>query len=145
VDSFVGNYYTGGNNEVGFALTSYGQQFATVDSRLAGIDSTLINHEDRIASLEGWQAVAKGQFNDLYNRSSKAYEGVAIALASQQFTLETGKRFGVSGNFGTFEGQSALAASAAIRLSHDWQINAGVGFGTNQGTVGGRVGVVGQW
>ena len=131
VGTFSGNAMTGGATEIGNALTSYG--------------AALADHSGRLDALEGWQATAKGQISDLYNRSSKAYEGTAIALAAQNFTLEAGKRFGVSANFGTFEGQSALASSVAIRLDTNWQLNGSVGFGTNNGTVGARAGVIGQW
>ena len=139
------NSFNGTGGTVESWATGVDNWAGNVNGHLGSIDNTLASYGNQISTLQDWQSVAKGQISDLYKRSSKAYEGTAIALAAQNFTLETGKRFGVSANFGTFEGQSALASSMAIRLDTNWQLNGSVGFGTNNGTVGARAGVTGQW
>jgi trimeric autotransporter adhesin len=140
-----GLYVTGPASIGGGATVSGGLVTDTLSVGGVNVGATLDNYGSRLSTLEGWESVAKNQISDLQNKTQKASEGVAIALAAQNFTLETGKKFGVSANVGTFEGNTALASSVAFRLDQNWQINGSVGFGTNNGTVGARAGVVGQW
>jgi hypothetical protein len=74
----------------------------------------------------------------------KAFEGVAMALAMEAPQLDPGSKFGMSVNWGTFEGENAFAASARLRINQTWSGSAGLGVGTG-GTVGGRAGLQAQW
>jgi len=72
-------------------------------------------------------------------------EGVAMALAMQAPFVPVDGRVGLTGNWGTFEGENAFAFGAALRLNEHAQFDAGVGVGINQGAVGGRAGLLLHW
>jgi hypothetical protein len=48
-------------------------------------------------------------------------------------------------NYGTFQGQSGLALNAAVRLDNYMQLNAGIGYGTNENLLGARAGLRVGW
>jgi hypothetical protein len=86
------------------------------------------------------------RLDDLTSRSNKAYTGVAMAFAMAGVpTLMPNERFAVTGNWGTFQSTNGLAFNAAARVTNNVQVNAGLGYGPNQGLVGGRVGVRVGW
>ena len=87
--------------------------------------------------------------------------GIAIATALENPDLVGGETFGISANFGFFEGSTAMALSAIGVLGHDfmgggerWAISGGVGVSLNENefggqntnrTIGGRAGVQVTW
>jgi trimeric autotransporter adhesin len=87
-----------------------------------------------------------GQIDDLYNRSNKAYSGIAMAFAMAGVpTLLPHEKLAATLNYGTFQGQSGLAINAAFRLNQDMQLTAGIGYGMNENIAGGRVGLRVAW
>ncbi len=86
-------------------------------------------------------------FQGLQSDVQDATEGVAmaIALGGSGAILPDDKDFAASLNYGTFDGQNAMSFSGVGRLSENIFLNAGVGTGLNQGTVGGRAGVTFAW
>ena len=59
--------------------------------------------------------------------------------------LPCGQNFGLAVNWGTFEGENAVAASGEVRLYDSLYCNGSVGVGCNEGTVGGRAGFAYSW
>lgn len=94
------------------------------------VGDTLSSHEGRINALDG--------------RVDQSFEGVAMALAMESPQVDPGKRFGISLNYGNFEGEGAFAAAAKLRFDENFAGTAGVGYGQS-GTVGFRAGVQAQW
>ena len=79
-------------------------------------------------------------------RSNKAYSGVAMAFAMAGVpTVLPNERFAVTMNWGTFESSNGLAFNAAARFDNHLQFNAGIGYGPDQHTVGGRAGLRLGW
>ena len=76
---------------------------------------------------------------------TKNSEGVAMALAMERPFVPLGQHFGVTGNWGTFEGENATAFGAAFRFNDHAQLDGGVGVGFDRGTVGGRAGLLVTW
>jgi hypothetical protein len=48
-------------------------------------------------------------------------------------------------NWGNFEGSNGLAFNAAARIDNHLQFNAGIGYGPDQHTIGGRAGLRVGW
>jgi hypothetical protein len=65
---------------------------------------------------------------------------MALAMVGG-LTLPDGKTYAISGNWGTFEGENALAFGAIARISNNIYVTGGVGMGLNNNTVGGRAGI----
>ena len=79
-------------------------------------------------------------------------EGVAVALALSDPTLQPGDSFGIKAGVGLFNGNTALGFSALGVIDKNLfgngetlAIGGGVGVGTNRGTVGGRLGAQITW
>ena len=72
-------------------------------------------------------------------------DGVAMALAMQAPSLAGAENFALSGAFGAYAGSTAFAASGAVRISPNAQLDAGLGVGFDENRVGGRVGVTFKW
>ncbi|MFD2031832.1 YadA-like family protein [Ancylobacter dichloromethanicus] len=73
-------------------------------------------------------------------------EGVAMAMAMDTPPLPTGKNMALSAQWGTFGGQNALALSSIARIHEDsFFITGSIGLGLNEGTVGGKAGVLFAW
>jgi len=81
----------------------------------------------------------------LNGRVDEAFEGVAMALAMESPQVDPGKVFGISLNYGNFEGEHALAAAAKVRFDDTWSGTAGLGYGMGSNTLGVRAGVQAQW
>lgn len=109
------------------------------------VNATLQTYGNDIAALQGWQKVATAQISNLQSRMNKVEGAAALAMTLQVPTLEAGKRFGISADFGGANSTGAFAAGAAIRLNDNWQLHGGGGAALNGGAWGGRVGVTGQW
>jgi hypothetical protein len=79
---------------------------------------------------------------DIDEFTKKNTEGVALALAMVGgLTLPDGNTFAISGNWGTFEGENAIAFGAIGRVSKNVYITGGFGAGLNKSTFGGRAGI----
>lgn len=79
-------------------------------------------------------------------------EGVAMAIALESPVLVGAESVGFKANFGAFEGETAFGLSAVgvlhrnvIGSGERLNIDAGVGFGFDHGTVGGRAGLQLTW
>ena len=84
----------------------------------------------------------------------EAREGVALALAVSSPDFVSGESFGMKMNFGTFEGETALGFAAAGVVARDVfgegaggrvSLDAGIGVGLSEGSVGGNVGMQLTW
>jgi autotransporter adhesin len=112
-------------------------------STLAGLGIATTND---ITNINSRLASMNGQIDDLYNRSNKAYSGVAMAFAMGGVpTLLPHEKVAATLNYGTFQGQSGFAINAAYRLNRDLQLTAGIGYGANENIAGGRVGLRMAW
>jgi surface antigen len=118
---------TDANGNLAAAPTS---GFATAGS-VAALDGRVTNLENSVAILQ--RDVRRG------------YEGTAVAIAMGTTALPDNKRFAVTANFGTFRGENAFGASAAVRVTDFLVANAAVGTGLARGGVGGRVGATFAW
>jgi hypothetical protein len=99
-----------------------------------------------IATLYSFAAGLSNQVNALQQSVRRAYGGTAVALALGGATaLPDNKRFALSGNFGTFRGQTALGVAGQVRINEFVVVNGGVGVGLNGAGVGGRGGVTVAW
>ena len=98
-----------------------------------------------IATLDGRVTALEDVTTSLRRDVDKAYEGTAIALAMAGAVLPADKNFAVSINWGTFEGENGFAGTAAARINDNLSINAGLGVGASEGTVGGRAGLTYAW
>jgi len=86
------------------------------------------------------------RLDQLFQRISKAYTGTAMAFAmSASPTLLPGKKFALSANWGTFQGENGAALSGAIRIFHDMQLNGAFAYGFRENMSGGRAGLSMQW
>jgi len=81
---------------------------------------------------------------------AKLEEGIAVSLALQNPDLVGTETFGLAVNWGNFEGSNAIGIAAVGVLGNNFlmpgdrlAIAGGVGFGLDENTVGGRVGI--QW
>jgi hypothetical protein len=73
------------------------------------------------------------------------FEGVALGLALPTPVVAPGDRFAISASWGQFEGSHALGFGAALRLGDGVTLNASVGVGLGQGTVGSSIGIDINW
>jgi len=79
-------------------------------------------------------------------------EGVALAIALDAPDFVSGETFGMKMKLATFEGETAFGFSAAGVIAQDvfgqgtrLTVDAGVGVGASEGTVGGGVGMQLTW
>ncbi|MCC7253575.1 hypothetical protein [Hyphomicrobium sp.] len=87
----------------------------------------------------------QSQINGLIDRDDELAEGIAISLALDAPVLRNGQTFAMRGGWGNFEGSNAAGFTAAGALSQNVVVDAGVGWGTSQGTVAGKAGVTIGW
>lgn len=84
--------------------------------------------------------------DDIYRDIDRVQEGVAMAIAMDTPHLPYGKNVAVSAQWGTFAGQNAMAFSGIARLMDDnLFLTGGVGVGLNEGTIGGKAGLMMAW
>lgn len=102
----------------------------------------------------GTDAVNVDQLSSVARRLDKRIdtvsEGVAIALAIQNPILTGSDRFGVSVNWGEFDGNAAFGAAAAGIVGHNIfgageKVGLTGGFGVSGGQVAGRAGLQFTW
>jgi len=73
-------------------------------------------------------------------------EGVAMAMAmAGSYLPREGESFRISGNWGNFEGSNAMAFNAALLVQDNIFVTAGIGYGINEKSLGGRAGVSIGW
>lgn len=103
----------------------------------------------RIDALETSVGRDMNDFRDELGAQGKridvATEGVAMALALKSPTIPENKTFALSGGFGTFESRNAFAVSGGVRAAEALQLDAGIAFGLDEGSVGGRAGATLTW
>ncbi|WP_037240455.1 YadA-like family protein [Rhodomicrobium udaipurense] len=158
---------TGGITSTGLATLSGGATITggtTTDTLAVSGASSFGGNSDyngnRITNLGG--PIAAGDatnkayvdFNDalLNDRIKDVRDGVAIALAIQTPDLVAGEKFGVSVNFGTYDGSNAIGIGLQGVLGKNLfgageriAATGGVGFSTERDNVAGRAGLQFTW
>lgn len=113
----------------------------------------------RLSNIEGVNAAQQIQINentadilalqsnvqDLQQRDEELAEGIAVSMAIDAPLLRSGQTFAMRGGWGNFDGTHAAGVSAAGAISQNVVVDAGVGWGTSQGTVAGKAGVTIGW
>lgn len=73
-------------------------------------------------------------------------DSIALGIAmSTPIWLEPKENFAIAGGWGQFDGRSAFAATGAMRIDGALSVNGSVGFATDGGPVGTRLGVRYGW
>ena len=124
---------------------SLGGRTTNVENRVAGLESRVDQYGAKVDGMDSRVTHAE-------QASQKALQGVAVALSVSDPVLMNGDVFGMRVNYGHFEGQSALGFSAMGVLGRNvfghgetLAIGGGLGFGLNDHSVGGRVGLQLSW
>jgi trimeric autotransporter adhesin len=112
-------------------ITNITNNLASLNQSVAGISANLVGLNANVANLQ----------HDVL----RAFEGTAIAVAMGGQPLPWDKRFAITVNWGTFEGQNAMGVLAQYRINDNWVLNGAVGAGFTQGGVAGRAGVTFAW
>jgi hypothetical protein len=94
-----------------------------------------------LASLGGSLVSVQAQLDSLNQSMTTANAGIAMAFAIDVPELQADEKFAITGSWGTFEDQNALSAGFAARISDNISFNGAVATGTDEGTVGGKVGL----
>lgn len=125
---------------------------ATNTTNIATNTANIATNTTNIASLQvqandADRAIASLQsdVNRLDERDDELAEGIAISLALDAPILRTGQTFAMRGGWGNFDGANAAGVTAAGLVAPNVVLDAGVGFGTNEGTVAGKGGVTIGW
>ena len=108
------------------------------------VGQTLTNYGNSISNLYSLYNSQQGQINNLNGRMDKAYAGIAMATAFESPQVDPGKRFGLSLNWGEFEGVSAFSSSAKLRFNDNWAATGGAAV-SQGGQVAAKVGIQTQW
>ncbi|MDX2266368.1 MAG: hypothetical protein NW215_15515 [Hyphomicrobiales bacterium] len=118
---------------------------AYVDERDGFLAGSIADANERIVA-------ANARIDSANRRIDDVEEGVAMALAIQNPDLIGSEKFGISVNWGNFEGANAFGVAAMGVIGKDifgagerTAITGGFGYGSEQGTVGGRAGVQFTW
>lgn len=99
-----------------------------------------------LASINARLGQVDSRLDGLDEKSDKALQGVAMAFAlAGSPSLAEHETFAISGNWGGYQGASGVAFGAALKLDRHIQLNGGMAYGMNEGTVGGRAGVRLGW
>jgi len=84
--------------------------------------------------------------NRAFKQIDENTQGIAIAIAmTGALTLPVNHNFGISANWGNYEGKNAFSSTAAFRLSEHLIASGALGVGLDTGSVGTRVGVQMTW
>jgi hypothetical protein len=111
---------------------------AQIQQNTGAIDTNTTN----IATNTRDIASLRSELSNTNEKVDENTEGVALALAMVGgLTLPDGNTYAISGNWGTFEGENALAFGAIARVSKNVYVTGGFGAGLNNGTFGGRAGI----
>ncbi|NOT71232.1 MAG: hypothetical protein HOP09_08125 [Hyphomicrobium sp.] len=95
--------------------------------------------------VDGVAVGLKSSINKAFKEIDKTNGGVAIAMALGGLTMPDNKTFAVYASFGFFEDQTAFAVQSAVRVDPNWTVNGGLGFATEGGQLGGRLGITAAW
>jgi hypothetical protein len=95
----------------------------------------------------------QGQVNGLVTRDNQLTEGIAAAAALAQPLIFPGQHFAMRAGWGGYEGSNAFGFSAAGVVASNllsegsgtFAVDGGVGVGTDEGEVVGRVGANFGW
>jgi autotransporter adhesin len=118
--------------------------FSFMETQAENVRDILSNRAAISANLAAIQANAQGVMANA--EGIRANEGgIAAALALDTAYVPLGQTFAVSGGFGFYEGENAIAGSAAFRMNKRFQFNAGLASGLNRGGTGGRAGFQASW
>jgi len=127
-------------------------QFNVQQTQINTIEATNITQQMQIDGLAVASNHLQNQINGLQSdvrglreRDEELAEGIAIALALDAPVLRSGQTFAMRGGWGNFDGFNAAGVTAAGALSSNVVVDAGVGWGTAQGTVAGKAGVTLGW
>jgi hypothetical protein len=134
----------GGANDSGLRLTETGLAVNAGNGLEIADDGSV----GIAAGGVGFNELSKG----VRDKIDENAEGVAIAMAVVNPDLTGSERFGMSFNYGNFEGSSALGFAVTGVLSRNvfgggerLALSGGVGFGLDHDTAGGRVGAQITW
>lgn len=95
--------------------------------------------------VDGVAVGLKTSINQAFKEIDKTNGGVAIAMAMGGLTMPDNKTFAINASFGFFEDQTAFAVQSAVRVDPNWTLNGGLGFSTEGGQMGGRLGLTAAW
>ena len=118
---------------------------ASAASRAAQVGPVGIVTSDANGNLATDGGAFSGALGGINEDVRENRDGVAMALAMQAPSLAGAENFAFSGAFGAYAGSTALAASGAVRIAPNAQLDAGIGVGFDESRVGGRVGVTFKW
>lgn len=120
-------------------LGAVNSQLGTVNSQFGAINSQLSTINSQLGAINA-------RLDDLNGRTNKAINGVAMAFAMAGVpTLMPHERFAATMNWGTYQGANGLAVNTAFRITNNVQLNGGIGYGADERTVGGRIGLRVGW
>ncbi|MDQ0302763.1 autotransporter adhesin [Ancylobacter polymorphus] len=115
-------------------------------SRSAQSGAVQIVTTDAVGNLASASTAELFDLRPVWAEIDRVSEGVAMAMAMDTPTLPNGKNMAVSAQWGTFGGQNALALSSIARIADDsFFVTGAIGVGFNEGTVGGKAGLLFAW
>ena len=120
----------------GSQLYATNQAVAALATEVAGSDA---------AALTPAVSALQSQMNAAFRDIDHLRGGVAIALASNGFSLEPGKTAGLALNLGLYDGTTAFGFQGGVRLDKTWTVAGSLGVASNGGPAGGRIGLSAQW
>ncbi len=106
-----------------------------------------INADDLITKgqVDVGFAGVNSRINGVERDVTRAKQGVASSMAMSGVSMPAGKKFTLGGHVASFDGQQALGFSAGAMVAKNVMIDAGVGFSTNGGPAGVRLGGQVAW
>lgn len=137
-----------------------GQRFNDVENTVAEQQLRIQNMETSLSSTMDAVSLLNSDFETLELRVDTLQiqlaetrdqvrtntSGIAIANALSGATwLQSNEDFAVTGSWGYFDGEGALAFSAAARMDHNWSASWALGIAPEGGQVGARAGVRFGW
>ena len=137
-----------------------GERFADVESTVAEQQTRIQNMETSLSSTIDAVSLLNSDFEPLELRVDSLQmalgetndqvksnvAGIAIANAMAGSTwLQSNETVAVTGNWGYYDGETALAFAMAARADHNLSMNWAVGLSPKEGTVGARAGVRLGW
>jgi uncharacterized coiled-coil protein SlyX len=120
-------------------------QINTNTANIADLQSTSTDLQNQINANTADIFALQSDVADLRERDRELAEGIAISLALDAPILRNGQTFAMRGGWGNFDGSNAAGVTAAGALSQNVVVDAGVGWGTSQGTVAGKAGMTIGW
>lgn len=118
---------------------------STQQTQINSLNTITAGLQDQIDAQSAQIGGLQSDVKQLRDRDSELAEGIAISLALDAPVLRSGQTFALRGGYGNFDGASAAGFTAAGAVSSNVVVDAGVGFGTSDGTVAGKAGVTVGW